>query len=130
MSRHYSRMKLAEYLVKSGKPTDKLAEEVAAFLIETDNTDDLESLMRDVSLLRIKSHGIVELKAISAYPLDADTKSQIKSLVKNNYQDVREIIIHEEIDKDLIGGVKLQFANASLDLTIRSKLNKLKQAVT
>lgn len=129
MAERFSRTALARYVAGSSKPTTELASEIAAFLIENGKTSDLDSLMRDVMEIRGQEDGVVELTAESAYPLSQDLEDQIKSVAKKIYPNAREIVIHHELNKQVIGGVRLQFANASLDLTIESKLHTLREAI-
>lgn len=123
-----SRTNLANYVAEH-IDENNLAEKIAAFLIENNKTSELGSIMRDVTDLRSSKLGVVELTARSAFPLSAVSKYEIETVVKNNFKDVRQIIIHEVADKSVIGGVNLDFANANLDLTVRNKLNKLREAV-
>jgi F0F1-type ATP synthase delta subunit len=125
----YSRSKLAEYVADHIGDESELAQKVAAFLIENNKTSELGSIIRDVADIRAQKSGIIELTATSARDLSAETKNQIESLVKENFKEVKQIIIHEVKDPRVIGGVNLDFANANLDLTVRAKLNKLREAV-
>lgn len=130
MGQNFPRASLARYIASSDKPEKELSREVAAFLIENNKTSDLGSLMRDVTEIRSRADGIVELTARSAFPLSLSVKTEIEAVAKKQYGDVTEVIIHEVLDESVIGGVRLQFANASLDLTIQSKLHKLREAIT
>lgn len=129
MAQKFSRTQLARYVAESDKPNDELAKEVAAFLVDTGKVSDLDSLMRDVMEYRGSHDGVVELTARSAYPLTSETRSEINGVAKRLYPNATEIIIHEEHDAEVIGGVNLQFAHASLDLTIQSKLHSLREAI-
>lgn len=130
MGQKYSRKALANYIAASTETSEQLAETVAAFLIDHGSTSDLDSLMRDVMEVRGRKDGIVELTARSANPITQAIRSEIETIAKSLYPAAREVVIHEEYDKSVIGGARLQFANASLDLTIQSKLNKLREAIT
>ncbi len=125
----YSRTKLAQYIADHIEDEAVLADKIAAFLIENNKTSELGSIIRDVADVRAEKQGVVELTATSAFALNSDTKQQIKDVVNQNFSNVRQIIIHEVIDPGLIGGVNLDFANANLDLSVRAKLNKLREAV-
>ena len=129
MGQTFSRNALAKYIALSSKPETELAEEVAAFLIDNGKTSDLDSLMRDVVEIRSTNQGLVEITATSAFPASTSVKSDIEALVKKRYPNVSRVIIHEVIDKAVIGGVQVQFANASLDLTVKSKLHKLRESI-
>lgn len=128
----YSRSKLAEYIaaaIKDGKAEAEISQSVAAYLIETGKTADLESVLRDVQEIRANDHGVVELTARSSFQLDADEKAQIERVAKGQYPGAKEVIIHEVIDKSVVGGASLSLAQANLDATIKTKLNRLREAI-
>lgn len=123
----YSRTALADFVASkmNGSPK-KVAQQVAAYLVETGHTSDLSSLERDVLTILDEQKGIVELTVTSAHALTAVEKKQVEKLVKSIHQDVKKIVINEQIDTDVIGGIRLEFPHQSLDLTVRSKLNQLR----
>ena len=103
-----------------------LGDEIAAYLLAERRTSDLESLLRDVMQYRA-DHGIVEVIAVSAFALSDKVKADITAEVRTLQPDAKEIIISHRLDSDVVSGVRLEFANQQLDLSVRSKLNKLKQ---
>lgn len=125
----FSRNDLVQYIADNIHDDKALADKIAGFLIDSGKVSELGSIMRDVIDIRARKQGVVELTASSAFPLDESAKNQIENLVKQRFSGVNSVIIHENIDRTLIGGVNLDFANANLDLTIRAKLNKLRSAV-
>lgn len=129
----YSRTKLAEYIadaMNSGKSSDDIATHVAAYLIESGKTSDVDSVMRDVQEVRAAEYGVVELTARSVFALDAEEKREIERIATKQYPRTKSVIIHEEHDQSLVGGATLSLAQANLDLTIRSKLNRLRASVS
>jgi F0F1-type ATP synthase delta subunit len=104
----------------------KLAREVAAYLLETKRADELNSILRDVQLNWV-SHGIVEVQTVSAFPVNSEVEKDIKNVIRKLYPDAKKIILSERRDPAMIGGVRLEFADQQLDLSIESKLNKFKQ---
>ncbi len=133
MNRGYSRSKLVEYIVaamQAGKNADKLAGEVAAYLIEIGKTSDLGSVLRDARELRAQKHGIVELTAASAHTIDKSQLAHIEAIASRQYPVVSRMTIHREHDDTVVGGANLSFPRANLDITIRSKLNQLREAVS
>lgn len=124
----YSRTSLARYIAENME-SDDVASHVAAYLIEAGKTADVESIMRDVQEIRAAEHGVVELTASSAYPLDADEKAQIETVAKGQYPKAHRVIMHEVHDPQVVGGASLSLAQANLDATVRTKLNKLREAI-
>ena len=104
----------------------ELSQEIAAYLLAEGRTGELDSILRDVMQYRA-DRGIVEVAAIDAHPLSDSVKTDITALIKGLYPTAKQIIISEQIDTSVIGGVRLELANQQLDLSIRSKLNRFKQ---
>lgn len=131
MSSKYSQNDTASYIasqLQAGTDENDLAISVASYLIDEGKTASLDSLLRDVMELRAKN-GVVELTARSAFPLADEQKVEIRNLAKKQYPGSHKVIIHELKDPNVIGGVSLSLANANLDLTIKSKLNHLREAI-
>lgn len=122
------RHELAAVIAKRllGLPEKRLAQEVAAYLLASGRSGELDSLLRDMMQYRA-DHGIVEVTAVSAHELDGSVRRDIKAEARKLYPGARHIIISEERDPGLIGGVRIELANQQLDLSIRSKLNRFKQ---
>jgi len=103
-----------------------LARSIAAYLLDTNSTGELESLLRDIAQYRADK-GIVEVTALSAHELSTQVRSDIETLVRAWYPTVTSVIINERRDAAVIGGVRLELVDRQLDLSIRSRLNRLKQ---
>ena len=128
----FSRAKLAGEVagrIDSGK-TDNLARVVAAYLIETGAVSQLNSLSRDIMQLQKSTNHTIELTAVSAHSLLPEQTDDIKAAVRKISAGAGNIIINTRVDKSLIGGVRLEFANHLLDLSVRAKLNRLKRLTT
>lgn len=123
-----SRIRLAEVIARKHQTTNakELSQEIAAYLLSEGRVGELDSLMRDVMQYR-SDNGTVEVVATEAYELSDAVRADIKQLVVNLYPEAKEIIISEVIDSNAIGGVRLEFANSQLDLSVRTKLNRFKQ---
>lgn len=119
-----TRSQLATTIAKQlGKtPSKQLAAEIAAYLIAERRTKEIDSLLRDVMQART-AHGIMEADAISAFPLTLNIKQEIKQLL-----DAQTLVLNEKIDSRVLGGVRVESNDTLLDLTVRSRLNKLKLA--
>ena len=117
-----SRRKLAEHtatkLIKGdGK---KALSELAAFLVETRRTNEVELLVRDIEQ-ELADHGVVVADITTAHPLSDSLKSGIKELVGGKTLQVRETI-----DESVLGGVRVDIPGKRFDGTIRRKLTALK----
>jgi F0F1-type ATP synthase delta subunit len=104
----------------------QLSKEVAAYLLSERRTHELNSVLRDIQA-DWATAGHVEVVATSAHPLTAEVKANITKQVKSLYPDAKSIVVTEEHDPEVIGGVRLALANQQLDLSVEAKLNKFKQ---
>lgn len=127
----FSRVKLARYIsdrISSGVSKSIISAQVAAFLIESGKTAEVNSLLRDVIEDSAVRHGYLEVIAVSARELSKETRSEIERLSKKQYPNAKKIIINSEIDPEAVGGVRLLFPQDQLDLSMKTKLNKLAAA--
>lgn len=127
----FSRAKLARYIANTAdgkKSTATLAKDVAAYLIDTGKTAELSSLLRDVAEERAVTNGFLEVTAVSAFELTEAEKREIEKVARKQYPLVKNIVVRSEIDKSAVGGVRLLLPHYQLDLSIRTKLNRLANA--
>lgn len=124
------RIQLAEIIctLSAKMPANKLAKEVAAYMLSEGRVSELDALLRDVMALRANS-GIIESNVESAHKLDAELAKQIKDVIKKLKPGAKHIIINESLNPDLIGGVKVGLPGEQLDASLRGKLNKMKTLV-
>jgi F0F1-type ATP synthase delta subunit len=122
MASRISRRKLADYAagqLTSGKSTDVIRE-LAAFLIETKRTRELELIVRDIESA-LMERGIVVADVVTARPLTDELKLQIKQLVGGKTLTLREVV-----DKTVLGGMRLGLPGKQLDATLRRKIQSIK----
>ena len=121
------RSELAEAILAildKGSSQKKTAQAVASYLIENRRSKELHSLLRDLEEIRYKKDGSLEVTAVSATPLTTEAKQKIKSLF-----DAQQISIHEEINKEVLGGVKVRALDKVADFSVQARLRKLRQGV-
>lgn len=127
----FSRTKLASYIADvaaAKQPPEDLAKSVAAYLVDAGKTAELNSLLRDVAEERARANGFLEVTAVSAYPLNDQEKQEIEAVARRQYPGVNKVVIRPENDEQAVGGIRLLFPHHQLDLTIRTKLNRLANA--
>lgn len=125
----FSRMALADEIadrLRKGR-SEKLADEIAAYLIEKNKVSELNSLERDIIEERSMSEGVVELTALSSHALEQSQINNLELLVKKLYPGCTEVIVNSVIDQSVTGGIRLEFANQLLDMSVGAKLNKLRE---
>jgi F-type H+-transporting ATPase subunit delta len=117
-----SRRKLAYYVAEKLTKGDgkKALSELAAFLVETRRTDEVELLVRDIEQ-ELADRGLVVANITTTRPLGDSLKNDIKNLVGGKTLQVRETI-----DESVLGGVRVDIPGKRFDGTIRRKLTALK----
>jgi F-type H+-transporting ATPase subunit delta len=129
----YSRSALVQYIVtqlEAGMDTDALSQKVAAYLIEMNKTSDVMSVMRDAQELRAQKYGVVEATATSAHELGQQQLDEVTSAISKQYDSVKRVNINQVHDPTVIGGVVVNLPQATLDVTIRNKLNRLRESIS
>lgn len=123
------RHEIAEVITKrmlENVSAQQLANEIAGYLISQHRSAELNSLMRDILQIRA-DYGIIELTATSAHSLDEKSRRLIEADIREQFPSVKQIIINEEVDDDVLGGIRISLANQQFDASIRTKLNHFKQ---
>jgi F0F1-type ATP synthase delta subunit len=124
------RKQLAEALnqiIQKSSDQKKLAKAIARYVSENHLTKDLDAILREVENIR-RADGIVEATVVSANSLNEKLKRDIRSLLTQEQQS-KKVIINQVIDADVLGGLRIITGEQQLDVTVQSKLNRLKRAV-
>jgi F0F1-type ATP synthase delta subunit len=126
-----SRRALAAYAADqllAGTKFSKISKELAAVLVTSRRTNQAELLAQDIAW-ELESRGLVASASVtSAHTLSEQLKRQISAFVRQAAK-VDEVMIDENIDESVIGGVRIDTAAHSWDETLRSKLNQIREVV-
>ena len=125
-----SRRQLAVYgadrLIDS-KNLDTLAAELAAVLVATRRQNQAELLASNIGW-ELEARGqVANAQLTSARALSESLRQQISVHIKKAAK-VGDVIISQEIDDSLIGGVRIETAAHSWDKTIKRKLTDIREA--
>lgn len=126
------RHEIAKVLAKRslGRVDSKqFSDQIAAYLLSERRSAELEPLLRDIMQYRA-DQGIVEVIAVSAHPITAGVRGDIERQVKAVFPNATQLIISEELQPDLVGGIRLELPNQQFDLSVRAKLSRFKQLTT
>lgn len=118
------RKELAEaviHLLESGRGRKQTVEAVASYLVANRRTKELNALLRDLEELRFKRENTLEVTASVAYPLSAEAKKRIEQLFSDS-----KVTIHEDINKEMLGGVKVRALDKVADFSVQTRLRKLR----
>jgi F0F1-type ATP synthase delta subunit len=102
---------------------------IAEYLLQERRTSDLDSLLRDVRE-QWAQDGYVEVLATGARALSSQVRADIEAEARYLYPDASRIVITEQIQPDLVGGVRIEVIGRQLDLTTRHTLQQFKMLAT
>lgn len=107
---------------------DELLQRFLLVLIDNDRIDTIYEIKKEFKSLISKERKKVEVSVISKKKLTNIQSENIKKALSPRFGDC-EIIINNIVDNSLIGGFKCISNGELIDLTIRGKLNGLKQTL-
>ena len=123
-----SRRKIAATLVElldNGRSCKDVAKLLAAYLVKTGQAREAELYIRDLESMIAERFGIATVRVYSAKRLSQQIRSQVKKLVKNS-TGASKLELIEVIEPTLIGGIVIRTADAELDRSVRTKLQRLR----
>jgi F-type H+-transporting ATPase subunit delta len=95
------------------------------FLIEKDRILYLEEKVRQMEKIHLEKNNTVEAEVKTVVPLQDDERKLLIEKLAKEYG--KEILLKEEIDKELIGGVYVRIGNDVIDGTLKAKLANMKE---
>lgn len=124
-----SRRNLARYAterLQAGDPASKVAKAMVSVLLEDKRLGEAELLLADINF-ELENRGKVSTALVTAVnELNDKLRSEIKSLVKKSLK-VERVILNEQVDKSLIGGLRIETATLIWDKTVARQLNELRE---
>ena len=127
MARKLSRRDLATHFVEgflAGTSVKKLSRELAAYLIESRRTRELNLLIRDIQYY-LAEKGYVIGTVTTAHELSAATKKAIETYAKKK-SGASKLQLDPMIDETVLGGVKIELPGRELNTTVARQLTILK----
>ncbi len=103
----------------------KLVVDLLLLLVEKKRFMFIDEIMEAYRYLYEKEKGIVEVRTITAIPLEDKLKDEL--IRKLEAQTKKTIRIKPEVDPDIIGGMILVMEDHIIDGSIRFKLEQLKR---
>ena len=84
----------------------------------------MTDISKNFKELVAKEKNLKNIRVASSYRIDKEQLKQIEAALKKRMK--AEVSIVTEIDKSLIGGLKISYDDQVIDLSIKNKLEKLK----
>lgn len=110
----------------SGAKPRVVATALAAYLVATKQSQKVDSLLADIRYQFAYSHGVLQASVTSARPLAPDQKTSLSRSLMQHYG-ARRVELHEVVDPAVLGGVKIDTPDKTLDQTTRSRLQALQR---
>ena len=104
-----------------------LAIHFLSLLLERDRLTYLTSIVARYRRLLNEAKGRVEAKVVGASALEAAMLDRLNEVLHE--MSGKEIVMHQEIDPSLIGGVLLEFEGKVFDGSVRTQLENMKQRI-
>ncbi len=87
--------------------------------------DQISYLFNDM-ILNEKNITVAEVE--TAYTLDSDQKAKLSKMLETQFK--KQIKIKEEINKNLLAGIKIKVNNQVIDYSIKNKINSMREKLT
>lgn len=108
----------------------KISDQACNFIFELIDKEELKALSLIIERLKkliYNQSDVVEAEVISAVDLSDNTKNDL--LKKIEEKAGKKAKLNTKIDSSLLGGIKVKIGDEMIDLTVRGKLDSLKQEI-
>ena len=96
-------------------------------LIEREESEVLSLVIERLKVLVYKGSGTIEAEVVSAVELSDSLKNNI--LKKIESKSGKKVKLDNKVDSKLLGGMKVKIGDEMVDLSVRGKLENLKQEI-
>jgi F-type H+-transporting ATPase subunit delta len=109
---------------------DQLNQKGSNFIVELAQNKRLlllPQICEQFEALKAQQQDVVEVSVSSAFELDENLKNNLASKLSKSLN--REVQMHTEVDKNLLGGVLIRAGDLVIDGSVRGKLAKLAEVM-
>jgi len=120
------------YLLSKGKTGAELSNilhNVTKFLARKRLLSKANDILSRLKKIIDQENGILAVKVTSGKKLGEEIKKSLVHSLKERYR-VRDVNFIEKQDENLLGGVKIEANDEIIDLTVKNKIEKLKEYLT
>jgi len=108
----------------SGESKKTVLRDVAAYLIDSGRKAEATLVVRDIEAM-LADAGTAIGTVTSARPLSKGSLSTVESFIKQHDLAIKQVVLREQIDESLIGGIKLELPGKQLDASVKAKLDMI-----
>ena len=113
---------------KNEKEIKKIISDLVRVLAANNDLGKAELIIRELNKISNKAEGILEVKIKSANELEKDTLKMVSEYLEKKTGS-KKIVISQEIDKDLLGGVLISFDDKIIDNSLKNQLCNFKNKI-
>lgn len=125
LSRRVIAETLADAWVDKSVNRKDLVKQTSALLIEEGRKHEVDLVVADMKDVLLTKYGIVVADVYSKNELTDSNRTNIAALLKKKLE-AKKVVINEHIDDSIIGGALVSTSELTVDLTLNSKLNRLR----
>lgn len=122
----------AIYLVSKDKTHPELREinsKIIKFLARRRLLSKSPDILERLNKIINQEAGRIVVKVQSARKLKEEIKKELTIFLKKRYK-AKEVVLKEELDEKLLGGIKIEINDEIIDLTAKNKIKKLQEHLT
>lgn len=98
---------------------------LAALLLEQQMHTRIDEIIADIAHEYARRDGIVEANVRTVFPLSSTLRENVVHEIQQQ-TGAKKVTLHEEIDRSLLGGVVITAPDMELDLSLKTKLTRLR----
>ncbi len=114
---------------ESQKTATVMIKNFAQFLVKNNDAFKLKRIQEEFFQLWRQKFSVVRAEIKSAHPLKAATEASLEKYLKR-ISGATELELTKVIDQKIIGGVVVKYGDKIFDASLRSRLQKIKEAVS
>ncbi len=111
----------------AGEPLQPRVRHLLAALLDNGRIQALPEVAHQLRLRVAERMGVAKARVVSAFPLDEAQLRALQAPLERRFG--RKIELAVEVDASLIGGVRAEVGDQVLDLSVKARLERMKQAL-
>ncbi len=107
-----------------GESKKTVLRDLAAYLIDSGRKAEATLIVRDIEAMLVDA-GTAIGTVTSARPLTKASLTTVESFIKQHDKGIKQVVLREQVDEELIGGIKLELPGKQLDASVKAKLDMI-----
>lgn len=109
---------------KDGAELDVVAKKAVKLIAQKNLINKSKEILNEIKKIIDKEEDVVRAKISSKSKLEKGAIEDIEDFIKKRYK-AKHIVLEFEINKSLLGGIKVEVGDEIIDTTLKNKINKL-----